>query len=146
MSERDESLSGDAAVFMMEITDVHSNDVKKIYPGPLNRLFIHLDVSIKQRLASPWWLFTKEIFKGLLEKKKVQFPSSHVKRELFSLMKGLIRINQAAFRDLITALSSWGSTDEYFQAPRYRTNLQEKDGRMICAVSTGEGDGQLKDK
>lgn len=51
MSERDESLSGDAAVFMMEITDVHSNDVKKIYPGLLNRLFIHLDVSIKQRLA-----------------------------------------------------------------------------------------------
>lgn len=52
MSERDESLSGDAAVFMMEITDVLSNDVKKIYPGLLNRLLIHLDVSIKQPVTS----------------------------------------------------------------------------------------------
>lgn len=32
MPERDESLSGDAEEFTMEITDVHSNDVKKIYP------------------------------------------------------------------------------------------------------------------
>lgn len=60
-------------------------------------------------------------------------------------MKGLISLNWAAFRDLITALSSRGSTDEYFQALRYRTNLQEKDDRMICAVSTGKGDGELTD-
>ncbi|CAB1431611.1 unnamed protein product [Pleuronectes platessa] len=33
MSEHDERLSGDAAVFMMEITDVLSNDEKKIYQG-----------------------------------------------------------------------------------------------------------------
>lgn len=48
----DESLSGDAAVFMMEITDALGNDVKKIYHRPLSRRFIHLDVSIKKRVAS----------------------------------------------------------------------------------------------
>lgn len=50
-----------------------------------------------------------------------------------------------AFPDLITALSSRGFTDEYFQALRYQTNLQEKGDRMIGAVSTAKGDGQLTD-
>lgn len=75
MSERDESLSGDAAVFMMEITDVLGNDVKKIYHGPLNRLFIHLDVSINRRIASPRHDGSPQqrFLKGLLEKSTISF-------------------------------------------------------------------------
>lgn len=74
MSERDESLSGDAAVFMMEITDVLSNDVKKIYPGPLDRLFIHLDVSISRRIAAQWWGLSTTGFKKIAEEKYNLLP------------------------------------------------------------------------
>lgn len=83
MSELDESLSGDAVVCMMEITDVPRNDVKKICPDlSIGRSFIWICQSsaAASLYDAPAQQSERQI--APLELKKdhagiVEFPSSH---------------------------------------------------------------------